>query len=131
MQRDSPTPQKRIVATPNGMAELEIVGTERRAFVTVTVFDEQGWATDEDLWWSGHGEGLAERVAGLTGMSPSEAEGVVDEFVSTWERCAGPAKGAAMTHRFALGLVGTMLAVAGLAGSVTWAFGRRAGSRAP
>jgi hypothetical protein len=110
------------------MAELEIAGTDRRAFVTVTVFDDEGWATNEDMWWSGHGEVLAERVAGLTGMSQTEADALVDDFMCTWERNDGPAKGAVMTHRFGYGLVGTLLAVGGLAGGVTWALGRRVGS---
>jgi hypothetical protein len=80
---------------------------------------------------SGHGEGLAERLAGLTGMSPPAAGAVVDDPFGTWERCSGPAKGAAMTHRFGYGLIGTLLAVAGLAGSVNWALGRRAGGGTP
>ena len=122
MQPDSWTPHKRIVATPRGMAELEIAGTDRRAFVTVNVFDDEGWATNEDMWWSGHGEGLAER---LTGLSHTEADALVDDFMCTWEGRGGPAKGAVMTHRFGYGLVGTLLAVGGLAGGVTWALGRR------
>ena len=128
MQRDSSTPWKRIFATPRGMAELDIAGTGRHAFVTLTVFDDDGWAAEEDMWWSGHGEDLAELLARLTGMSPSEAETLVGDFISEWERRGGPAQGAAMTHRFGYGVVGTLLAVAGVSGCVTWAFGRRGGS---
>jgi hypothetical protein len=126
MQRDSSTPWKRIFATPRGMAGLDIAGTARQAFVTVTVFDDEGWAAEEDMWWSGHGEDLAEFLARLTGMSPSEADALVGDFMSTWERGGGPEEGAAMTHRFGYGVVGALLAVAGLSGFVTWAFGRRA-----
>jgi hypothetical protein len=92
------------------------------------VFDEDGWAAEEDMWWSGHGESLAALLTGLTGMSPSEADALVDDFMSTWERRGGPAQGAALTHRFAYGVVGTVLAVAGASGFATWAFGRRGGS---
>ena len=107
------------------MAELDIAGTDRQAFVTVTVFDDEGWAAEEDMWWSGRGEDLAELLARLTGMSPSEAGALVGDFMSTWERVGGPAQGAAMTHRFGYGVVGTLLAVAAVSGRVTWAFGRR------
>ena len=109
------------------MAELDIAGTGRQAFVTVTVFDDDGWAAEEDMWWSGHGEDLAELLASLTGMSPSEADAQVGEFMSTWRRGGGAAQGAAMAHRFGYGLVGTLLVVAGASGFATWAFGRRGG----
>lgn len=128
MQHNPSTPRKRIFATPCGMAELDIAGTDRQAFVTVTVFDGEGWATEEDMWWSGHGEDLAELLASLTGMSPSESDAVVGDFMRTWKRRGGPAQGAAMTHRFGYGVVSTLLAVAGVSGFVTWAFGRRGGS---
>jgi hypothetical protein len=128
MQRDSPPPHKRIFATPRGTAGLDVAGTSRRAFVTVTLFDDGGWATDEDMWWSGQSEGLAERVAVLTGMQQAEADAVVGDFMSAWEASGGPAKGATMTHLFRYGLVGVLLSVAGLAGGASWAFRRRPGS---
>ena len=71
MPRAVPTPRRRNCATPRGMAELDIAGTERQAFVTVTVFGEDGWVTDEEMRWSRHDEGLVEHLAGLTGMSPA------------------------------------------------------------
>jgi hypothetical protein len=109
------------------MAELDVAGTGRHAFVTITVFDDDGWAAEEDMWWSGHGEDLAEVLARLTGMTPSEADAQVGEFMSTWTRRGGPAEGAAMTHRFGYGIVGILLAVAGASGLAAWAFGRRGG----
>ena len=74
MQHVPSTPQKRIIATPRGMAELDIAGTCRQSFVTVTVFDHDGWAAEEDVWWSGHGESLGELLARRTGLSSFEAE---------------------------------------------------------
>lgn len=115
---------KRIVPTPRGMAELDIAGSERQAFVNVTLFGEDGWATDEDMWWSRQGEGLAQHLAGLTGMPPSAADAVVGDFMDTWRRRGGPAEGAAMTHRFSYGLLGVLLSVAGLTGLVAWFVGR-------
>jgi hypothetical protein len=71
---------------------------------------------------------LAELVASRTGMSPSQADAHVGDFMRTWERRGGPAQGATMTRRFGYGVVGTLLAVAGASGFATWVFGRRGGS---
>lgn len=119
---------KRLVPTPRGTAELDLTGTERHAFVTITVFDEHGWATDEDVWASHQGEGLADRLSGLTGLSPSEADAVATDFLETWRQQGGPAQGAVTTHRFVLGLVGVLLSVAGVSGGVAWAVARRSPS---
>ena len=95
-------------------------------FVTVTVFDEHGWATDEDMWGSHQAEGLAQHLIEFTSMSPVEADAVVDDFMDTWRQRGGPAQGKAMTHRFAYGSLGIVFAVAGVTGLAGWLVGRDA-----
>lgn len=115
---------KRMVPTPFGMTELDVAGSGRHVFVTVTVFGEDGWATGEEMWWSHQDEGLATFLSRLTGMSPAEAEAATEDFMGTWRQRGGPAESAALTRRFGVGVVGVLLAVASLAVMLTWAVAR-------
>ena len=76
------------------------------------------------MWGSHQSEGLAEHLIEFTGMSLVEADAVVSDFMDTWRRRGGPAQGKAMTHRFAYGLVGIALAIAGVTGLAGWFVGR-------
>lgn len=114
-------PMKRLVPTPRGMAELDIAGSERHVFVTVTRFDEDGWATEEEMWASHHAESLPLLVSRLTEMPTAEADAVVENLMATWRVKGGPAEGATLTRRFGLGIVGVLLAVAVVAVLLFWA----------
>ena len=106
---------KRMVLTPVGMAELDVAGSERHAFVTVTLFGEDGWATTEDMWGSHEEEGLASVLARLTGMPSPEADVMAEDFLGTWRQRGGPEEGAAVSRRFGIGVIGVLLVVARLA----------------
>jgi hypothetical protein len=112
---------KRMVPTPLGMAELDVAGSERHAFVTVTLFGEDGWARHEEMWGSHKDEGLANVLARLTGMPSPEADVVAEDFLSAWRQRGGPEEGATVTRRFGIGVIGVLLVVALLAVLLTLA----------
>ncbi len=112
---------KRMVPTPRGMAELDVAGSERYAFVTVTVFGEDRWATHEEMWGSHQSEGLANFLTRLTGMPSSQADVAAEDFLGTWRQRGGADEGATLTRRFSIGVVSVLLAVALVAVLLTWA----------
>lgn len=106
---------KRIVTTPEGMAELDIAGSGRHAFVELTVFGDDGWAVREEMWSSHHDEALGALVSRLTGLTSNEAERMASDFMSTWDEGGGRQEGARLTRRLSLGVVGALLVVGVLA----------------
>ncbi len=113
---------KRLVTTPRGMAELDVAGSERHAFVTITVFGEDGWATDEEMWGSVQEDGLGSFLAQLSDMPTPQADAIAEEFMATWRQRGGAAEGATQTRRFTLAVVGALVAVAVVAVLLTWIF---------
>ncbi len=111
---------KQLVTTPDGMAQLDIAGSGRHAFVNVTVFGDDGWAVREEMWWSGHDEPLGAFVSRLTGLTTDEAQRAASDFLSTWEHGGGQQEGAPLARRFGLGVVSALLAagVLGVLGTV-------------
>ncbi len=108
---------KRMVLTPLGMAELDVAGSERHAFVTVTLFGEDGWAAHEG---SHQDEGLADVLARLTGMPSPEADVMAEDCLGTWRQRGGPEEGAAVSRRFGIGVIGVLLVVAHRAATGSW-----------
>jgi hypothetical protein len=106
------------------MAELDVTGSKGYCFVTVTVFGDDGWVTDEDMWASIPRRPEEVRIgaflAQLTAMPEDEADAVAQDFLETWRRRGGPDEDASLTRRFGFGVVGALVAVALLAALATW-----------
>ena len=102
------------------MVELDVAGSERHVFVTVTVFGEDGWGTDEQMWASHHDDGLATLLTRMSELPPAEADAVAEDLLATWRQRGGAAEGASLTRRFGFGVAGVLLAVALVAVLVTW-----------
>lgn len=103
------------------MATLDVAGSAQHIFVTLTLFGEDGWATDDEMWASHHEEALSVLLTRLTQMPPPEADAVVEDLLTTWRQQGGPAEGTSLTRRFGFGVVGVLLAVAVVAALLTWA----------
>ncbi len=112
------------MATPRGMAELDVAGSKGYCFITVTLFGDDGWVTDEGTWASIPKRPEEVRIgaflARLTGMPEAEADAVAQDFLDTWRRRGGPDEDASLTRRFSLGVVGALVAVALVAALATW-----------
>jgi hypothetical protein len=103
---------KRVVPTPRGPALLDVAGSQRHVFVTVTLFGDDGWASHEEMWGSPQSETLAMLLTRMTEMPLPEADAVASEFLATWRDRGGADKGATVARRFGFGVAGVLVAVA-------------------
>lgn len=110
---------KRLVTTPDGLAELDIAGSGRQSFLSVTIFGDDGWPTREEMWWSGQDESLGVFLSRLSGLSADAADRVADDFMGTWEY-GGRQEGARMALRLGLGVASALVGagVLGVLGTV-------------
>lgn len=110
---------KRIVTSPQGTFELDVAGSDRHAFVTLTVFGDDGWVVREEMWSSHHEEPLGVFVKQLTGLTDAEAERVASDFMSKWDERGGRQGDARLARRLTLGVVSALLVVGVLVALVT------------
>ena len=124
---------KRIVTAPLGTCEIDVAGSERQAFVSLTVFGDDGWATHEEMWSSHYSdETLASALARVSGLPPSTAQTTAEDFLATYRERGGASDDARMTRHLARGVAGVLLAIAAASVLSTlvvsrWRRGRRGG----
>ncbi len=103
------------MTTPDGMAELEVAGSGRQAFVNLTVFGDDGWVVREEMWSSHLDEPLGAFVSRLTNLTTDEAQRMASAVMSTWEHGGGRLEGARLARRLSLGVVCALLGAGVLA----------------
>ncbi len=107
------------MTAPLGMVEVDVTGTRDFLFVTVSRFDADGWCVSEEMWGSNGSHSLEQFLSAEAGFSDDEARRLATALLAAYSERGGYTESAALTRKFALGIVGGLAAVALLAALLT------------
>ena len=107
------------MTAPLGTLEVDVTGARDFLFVTVSLFQADGWCVAEQLWASNGSQTLGEFLASEAGFSDEDAQRQATDLLAAYSAGGGHSESAALTRKFTLALVGGLAAVALLAALLT------------